>query len=231
MPASNPTGAAYNKCESANSKPQDFPMNRHHAPLFRRLRSASNLGSQLLLLFAVAAVAAAAGAAESVHDWGLVDWGMTEAQVQSAYGDGVEEYPPLRNRRGEVVELLHLRSPLIINGVALTPSFAFLRTSKGLERVVLRASLTNASSEQCQGTYRRLRQSEINQLAEPIEEKTALRSLHAIWHGAAADAQLSILEVTGHCFVTLVYTRPTPPTTTPDEKTGTPVGNPPVPAH
>jgi hypothetical protein len=137
----------------------------------------------------------------------------------------------VRNRRTEIVELLHLKNPLIINGVALTPTFAFSRASKGLERVVLRVSLTNASSEQCQGTYRRLRTSEINQLAEPVEEKSALRSLHAIWHGAAADTQLSIMEVTGHCFVTLVYRRPTPPTTPPDEKTGTPVGNPPVPAH
>ena len=203
-------------------------MNRHHAPSLRRLRSACNRGSLLFLLFAITAVGVAA---ESVHGWGLVDWGMTEAQVQSAYGESVEELPPVRNRRGELVESLRLKSPLIINGVALTPSFAFLRATKGLERVVLRTSLTNASSEQCQGTYRKLRQSEINQLAEPLEEKTALRSLHAIWHGAAADAQLSILEVTGHCFVTLVYRPPSPPTTPTDEKTGTPVGNAPAPAH
>jgi hypothetical protein len=195
-------------------------MNRNRVLWTALLRSAANPRPTLMLLLAVSVTP---GAAESVHGWGLVDWGMTEAQVQAAYGDGVEKLPPVRNRRTEVVELLHLKNPLIINGVSLTPTFAFLRSSKGLESVVLRASLTNASSEQCQGTYRRLRQSEINQLAEPVEEKTALRSLHAIWHGAAADAQLSIMEVTGHCFVTLVYRRPTPPSTA--------VGDPAAPAH
>ena len=203
-------------------------MNRHRAPSFTPLRSASNLGSQLLLLVAVAA---AAGAAESVHGWGLVDWGMTEAQVQSAYGDGVEELPLARNRRTELVETLHLKTPQLINGIALTQSFAFSRAGKALERVVLRANLSNASSEQCQGAYGRIRQYEINQLAEPAEEKSALRSLHAIWHGAAADAQLSILDVTGHCFVTLVYRRPSPPGAPSDGKADASVDNPQVPAH
>ena len=163
---------------------------------------------QKIYLLLVTAAAFAAGAAESVHGWGLVDWGMTEAQVQSAYGDNMEKLPVPRVRRSDIVELLRLKNPLVINGIALTQSFAFSHTGKGLERVVLRANLANASSEQCQDAYGRIRQSEIKQFAQPVEEKAALRSLHAIWHGAAADAQLSIMDVTGHCFVTLVYEAP-----------------------
>jgi hypothetical protein len=165
---------------------------------------------QKFSLLLVTAAAFAAAAAESVHGWGLVDWGMTEAQVQSAYGD-MEKLPVSRVRRSDIVELLRLKNPLVINGIALTQSFAFSHTGKGLERVVLRANLTNASSEQCQDAYGRIRLSEIKQFAQPVEEKAALRSLHAIWHGAAADAQLSIMDVTGHCFVTLVYEPPGKP--------------------
>jgi hypothetical protein len=191
-------------------------MNRYRVPWSVLLRSAANPLPALMLLVALSAAAAAT---ESVHGWGLVDWGMTEAQVQSAYGDGVEELALARNnRRTELVETLHLKNPQIINGIALTQSFAFSRAGKGLERVVLRANLSNASSEQCQGAYRKIRQYEFNQLAEPAEEKTALRSLHAIWHGAAADAQLAIMDVTGHCLVTLVYRRPSPPSAPSDGK-------------
>jgi hypothetical protein len=201
-------------------------MSLPNAPL---LTLRSNYGFKLLLLFAVAT--SAVGAAESVHGWGLVDWGMTEAQVQAAYGDGVEELPPVRNGRTELVEALRLKNPLVINGVSLAPTFAFSRANKGLERVVLRTRLTNASSEQCQGTYGRLRQSEIKELAEPVEEKSALRSLHAIWHGRAADAQLSILDVTGHCFVTLVYRRPSPPSTPAEGNADAPADNPQAPVR
>jgi hypothetical protein len=172
-----------------------------------------------------------AGAAESFHGWGLVDWGMTEAQVLSVYGDGVEKLPPTRTLRNDIVESLRLKRPSVINGVALRQDFAFSRTSKGLERVIMRADLANASSEQCQSAYGRIRQSEIDQLKEPIEEKPALRSLHAIWHGATADAQLSITDVTGHCFVTLVYKRPTPPNAPSDAKSDVPVDTMPVTAH
>jgi hypothetical protein len=82
----------------------------------------------------------------------------------------------------------------------MAQSFAFSRASKGLERMVMRASLTNASSEQCQAAYGKVRQSVIGQLAEPDEERSALRSLHAMWHGTAADARLSLINVTGRCF-------------------------------
>jgi hypothetical protein len=168
-------------------------------------------GLNLMLALALSAAALDAGAAESIHGWGLVDWGMTEAQVESAYGDAVEKLPLARNRRTEIIEPLHLKNPVVINGVALAQSFAFSRATKGLERVVLRANLSNVSTEQCQGAYRRVRQSEVDQLKAPIEEKPALRSLHAIWHGTATDAQLSLVEVTGRCLLTLVYKRPSPP--------------------
>ena len=203
-------------------------MNRHPVPWSALLRSAATAGPTLTLLLAMSVTA---GAAESVHGWGLVDWGMTEAQVLSAYGDGVEKLPPTRTRRNDIVESLHLKSPSVINGIALSQDFAFSRTSKGLERVIMRADLANASSEQCQSAYGRIRQSEISQLKEPIEEKSALRSLHAIWHGATADAQLSILDVTGHCFVTLVYKRPTPSGAPSDAKSDVPVDTAPVTAH
>jgi hypothetical protein len=198
-------------------------MHRRHAPLLARLRSAAGSGAKLILL---SAMAAAAGAAESVHGWGLVDWGMTEAQVQSAYGDNVEKPPVTRNRRTEIVETLHLKNPLMINGIAMKPSFVFSRASKGLEKVVMRASLTNAGSEQCQAAYGKIRQSVIGQLAEPIEEKPALRSLHAMWHGTAADARLSLTDVTGRCFLTLVYNRPNLATAPSDETTDSPAERP-----
>jgi hypothetical protein len=158
----------------------------------------------LLVLFTTA------GTAESFHGWGLADWGMSEAQVQSVYGESVEPLPTGRIRRTEIIEALHLKKPVMINGIAMAQSFAFSRADKGLVRVILRAKLSTASSEQCQAAYGKIRQFQITQLAEPIEEKPALRSIHATWHGAAADAQLSLLDVTGHCFVTLVYERPGP---------------------
>jgi hypothetical protein len=165
----------------------------------------------ILLTLAFCAAALDAGAAEPIHGWGLADWGMTEAQVESAYGDAVEKLPLGRSRRTEIVEPLHLKKPVLINGVALAQSFAFSRATQGLERVVLRANLSNVSTEQCQGAYGRVRQYEVDQLKAPIEEKPALRSLHAIWHGTAADAQLSLMEVTGRCLLTLVYKRASPP--------------------
>jgi hypothetical protein len=165
----------------------------------------------VLLTSIMSASAFEAVAAEPIHGWGLIDWGMTEAQVESAYADGVERLPLRRNGRAGIVESLHLKKPLLIEGVALTQSFAFSRATKGLERVVLRANMQNVSTEQCQGAYRKIRQSEIDQLKAPIEEKPGLRSLHAIWHGTAADAQLSLVEVTGRCLLTLVYERPSPP--------------------
>jgi hypothetical protein len=185
-------------------------MNRFSAPL-PRYRSTYVTGLNLTLMLTLTAAAFSAGAAEPTHGWGLVDWGMTEAQVESAYGDAVEKLPLARNRRTEIVEPLHLKNPVVVNGVALAQSFAFSRATKGLERVVLRANLSNVSTEQCQGAYRRIRQSEVDQLKAPLEEKPALRSLHAIWHGTAADAQLSLMEVTGRCLLTLVYKPPSPP--------------------
>jgi hypothetical protein len=186
-------------------------MNRSDAISFPRLRPASMPGLSLLVTSVLSAAALYAGAAEPIHGWGLVDWGMTEAQVESAYGDGVEKLPLRRNGRTEIVESLHLKNPVVINGVTLAQGFAFSRANKGLERVVLRANLSNVSTEQCQGAYRKVRQSEVDQLKAPIEEKPSLRSLHAIWHGTAADAQLSLMEVTGRCLLMLVYKRPSPP--------------------
>lgn len=165
----------------------------------------------LTLMMALSATTLDAPAAELIHGWGLVDWGMTEAQVESAYGDAVEKLPPARNRYSEIVELLHLKKPVVINGVSLAQRFAFSRANKGLDGVVLRANLSNVSTEQCQGAYQKLRQSEVDQLKAPIEEKPGLRSLHAIWHGAAADAQLTLIDVTGRCLLTLVFKRPSPP--------------------
>jgi hypothetical protein len=166
--------------------------------------------------------ARAAGPSAVIHGWGPADWGMTEAQVESAYGDGIEKLPLGRSLRTEIVESLHLKNPVVINGVALKQSFAFSRTTKGLEMVVLRANLSNVSTEQCQETYRKIRQSEVDQFKAPIEEKPALRSLRTIWRGTAADAQLSVMEVTGRCLLTLVYKRPTPPNPTSDGAAGTP---------
>jgi hypothetical protein len=168
-------------------------------------------GLNLMLMLALCAATLDSAAAEPIHGWGLVDWGMTEAQVESAYGDAVEKLPLRRNGRTEIVESLHLKNPVVINGVTLAQSFAFSRANKGLEVVVLRANLSNVSTEQCQGAYRKIRQSEVDQLKAPLEEKPGLRSLHAIWHGTAADVQLSLVEVTGRCLLTLVYKRPSPP--------------------
>jgi hypothetical protein len=165
----------------------------------------------LMLTLGLSAAALDAAAAEPIHGWGLVDWGMAVAQVQSAYGDAAEKLPFTRNRRTEIVESLHLKSPVVINGVALAQSFAFSRADRGLERVVLRANLSDVSSAQCQGSYQRIRQAEVDQLKAPIEEKPTLRSLHAIWYGSAADVQLTIMEVTGRCLLTLVFKRPSPP--------------------
>jgi hypothetical protein len=188
----------------------DCMMNRFATDSPRRL-STYAFALSVLLTSIMSAAAFDAGAAVPIHGWGLVDWGMTEAQVQSAYGDGVEKLPLRRNGRTEIVESLHLKNPVVINGVALAQSFAFSRSNKGLERVVLRANLSNVSTEQCQGAYRKIRQFEVDQLKAPFEEKPGLRSLHAIWHGSAADAQASLVEVTGRCLLTLVYKRPSPP--------------------
>ena len=179
-------------------------------------------GSSILLTLALGAAALDAGAAEARHGWGRVDWGMTEAQVESTYGEDVEKRHIARNRHTEIVESLRLKNPIAINGVALTQSFAFSQADKGLDRVVLRANLSNVSSAECQGAYRRIRQSEVDQFKEPVEEKPALRSLHAIWHGTAADAQLSLIDVTGRCFLTLVYKRPSPATAPSDGTTDLP---------
>jgi hypothetical protein len=190
-------------------------MNRFAAASLRH-RSTYVSGLTFTLMLALSAAAPDAGAAEPIHGWGLVDWGMTEAQVQSVYGDAVEKPPLARSRHTEIVESLHLKKPVVINGVSLAQSFAFSRANKGLDGVVLRANLSNVSTEQCQGVYRRVRQFEVDQLKAPIEEKPGLRSLHAIWHGTAADAQLSLMEVTGRCLLTLVYKRPSPPNAAPD---------------
>jgi hypothetical protein len=194
---------------------QDLPTFAHVDVLMNRLIAASprtrstyvfTLNILLALVFC-----AAAGAAEPIHGWGLVDWGMSEAQVEAAYGDGVEKLPPARSQRTQIVESLRLRNPVVLNGISLAQSFIFSRATKGLDGVVLRANLSNVSTEQCQGAYRKIRQSEVDKLKAPIEEKPALRSLHAIWHGTAADVQLSLLDVTGRCLLTVVYRRPSPP--------------------
>jgi hypothetical protein len=162
----------------------------------------------LMLISGLSAATLAAGAAESSHGWGPADWGMTEAQVQSAYGDGVETLQLGHGRRTEIVESLRLKNPFVINGVALVGSFGFSRADDSLVRLVLRANVSSVSTGQCRGAYRRIRQSEVEHRAAPLEEKQALNSIHAIWHGPDADAQLSEMEVTGRCFVTLVYKRP-----------------------
>ena len=167
---------------------------------------------KLMLMLILSAAALEAVAAEPLHGWGLVDWGMTEAQVESAYGDSVEKLPAKRRPRADIVESLHLKNTLAINGIAMTQTFAFSQTGKGLERVTLRANLPDASTTECQRAYQRIRQSEVARMAAPLEEKPGLRSVHAVWHGTAADAQLLEMEVTGRCFVTLVFKRPTPPT-------------------
>jgi len=167
---------------------------------------------KLVLMLILSAAALEAGAAEPAHGWGLVDWGMTEAQVESAYGDSVEKLPATRKPRADIVESMHLKNTLAINGIAMTQSFAFSQTGKGLERVMLRANLPGAGIAECQRAYQRIRQSEVDRMAAPLEEKPGLRSVHAVWHGAAADAQLLEMEVTGRCFVTLVFKRPSPPT-------------------
>jgi len=166
----------------------------------------------LVLMLILSAAALEAGAAEPAHGWGLVDWGMTEAQVKSAYGDSVEKLPAIRKPRADIVESMRLKNTLAINGIAMTQSFAFSQTGKGLERVMLRANLPGAGIPECQRAYQRIRQSEVDRMAAPLEEKPGLRSVHAVWHGAAADAQLLEMEVTGRCFVTLVFKRPTSPT-------------------
>jgi len=188
-----------------------------------RLRCASSARSNLTLILVLCAAAVEADAAQPAHGWGLADWGMTEAQVESVYGDGVEKLPPAWNRRADVVESLHLKNPVVINGIALAQSFGFSQASKGLERVVLRANLSSVNTAECQGAYQKIRQSEVGQLAEPIEEKPGLRSVHAIWHGAAADAQLSEMQVTGRCFVTLVFKRPSPASAPSDGAADAPV--------
>jgi hypothetical protein len=178
--------------------------------------------SSLLLTLALSAAALDAGAAEPLHGWGRVAWGMTEAQVESTYGEDVEKRPTARNRRTEIVESLRLKNPVVINGVALAQSFVFSQTDKGLDRVILRANLSDVSSAVCQGAYRKIRQSEVDQMKEPIEEKPAIRSMHARWHGTAADAQLSVMEVPGRCFLTLVFKRPDLTTAPSDEPTDRP---------
>jgi hypothetical protein len=179
-------------------------------------------GSSLLLTLALCAAVLNALATEPTHGWGRVDWGMTEAQVESTYGEAVEKRPLSRNRRAEIFESLRLKNPVVINGVALAQSFAFSQANKGLDRVILRANLSDVSSAECQGAYRKIRQSEVDQLQEPIEEKPAIRSMHARWHGTAADAQLSVMEVTGRCFLTLVFKRPDVTTAPSDETTDRP---------
>jgi hypothetical protein len=197
-------------------------MNRCAAASPRRRYPYVAAGSSLLLTLVLGAAAPDAGAAEPLHGWGRVDWGMTEAQVESTYGEAVEKRPIARNRRTEIVESLRLKNPVVINGIALAQSFAFSQANKGLDRVVLRANLSDVSSAECQGAYRKIRQSEVDQLKEPIEEKPAIRSMHARWHGAAADAQLSVMEVTGRCFLTLVFKRPDLTTAPSDETTDRP---------
>jgi hypothetical protein len=184
---------------------------RRFAAALPRHRSTYVVELNLILVLAWSAAALGAGAAEVIHGWGLVDWGMTEAQVESAYGEGVEKLHFARSRRTEIVESLHFKNPIVINGVSMAQSFAFSRANMGLERVVLRANLSDVSSAQCQGSYQRIRQAEVDQLKAPIEEKPTLRSLHAIWYGSAADVQLTITEVTGRCLLTLVFKRPSPP--------------------
>jgi hypothetical protein len=197
-------------------------MNRFAAASLHRYPYPYVLGLSLSLTLAIGAAAPDAGAAEPMHGWGLVDWGMTEAQVESTYGQDVEKRPIARNRRSEIVESLRLKNPVVINGVALAQSFAFSQTDKGLDRVVLRANLSDVSSAECQGAYRKIRQSEVDQLKEPVEEKPAIRSMHARWHGIAADAQLSVMEVTGRCFLTLMFKRPDLTTAPSDETTDRP---------
>src|SRR5271168_5246446 len=94
-------------------------MSRLNAASLPRLQPRSMPDLCVMLLLVISAAAVRAGAAEPIHGWGLVDWGMTEAQVESLYGDGVEKLPVARNRRTDVVESLHLKNPVVINGVPL----------------------------------------------------------------------------------------------------------------